>query len=1675
MLLRVCSRSRVFFKFTSGLSFPYSNARFFSTSVRLFAPRRKPKSTGQPPSDEPVVVEEGIKEKTISVVDELADRAGELSSGVATAVPAVNKRVSSRRPRNSSGGKAKEESQVGAAGSSDASSEVRIQKVKIDTRLLVEEWNAVCADASLEDSEKGCEAQQVESKVVTPPARGSTGVKGPGTIKIATIGACIARAVKYRERYPSLHLILRACEEKCLTREGVIVHGAAETARNVEQLQALMAFLRVYRTSTFCNTVVYQEVMEKLLDCVITWQGEVTGARAREQQRDAAAAIKKAVLWVSLELRQNQLEAKPSTKAPPTGGVEKKRKVAAKKNADGENSKWIGDVTLRLVDELVVPAASGVVEANRIDEPHSLSDVVVDLAVLFLAISIANDHDHISARTKKSWEDCTSQIQSAAIKRVNSAVTEKLQRISVGDIHMLAFDLLNGLFVLNGASAALPPPVRDRLKHDMTDSFQHLCLGVGTRPLMFIDVLCKSDVARVVQSLPSQDLCDSTRAAVVTAAALFCERADESAVKKLSCKLTKERREFTRNGACDSSGVFSGDNPSGPALIHHAEPRSRRAKVAFGLFAAGYCPEAVLSSGLCVGHSAVEVLEVLYAASLFSRSFALDPLPARISTMLTSECASLIEARIRADTRAGMTPLETLEEPKAIRDLLERGRNGDGEAPNTSKRQRQRGGAAANVTKANSVPLETVLHLAFSTSVELLVRGEEKKLSAHLVSMLALLEREGSYYYLSDGLTVLIDMFVERYQLAGCYQPLTQRESSNATLPDVESSLSEVTALFVPRVVECALRQLSWAKRSSAMGTAECEAAKKLLQGVHNFTVYAASCGMDATVAKQLVGLHSTVVKSLLCSGGAEGDGPSLFETVNRMDELVTHVGAKQRDLARVRLPGSSWQRYCSIVVNDVVAAHLKPVAAAIRRGGSNAVMTQNPSHVLSLVNLLFRLVSEFTIESEPAELQAFRTDVLDPALTRFLQQQNSEEERSKDALRLQALSEMTVVMCTPHTIHHLSPQLLSQLATAVRVAVMEERCATETEDGARRRHLSKIAARLLTSAAAVCQLRKENLTGLYLEMVMAVSPLLLAGDVSAVLRSFVNYHVPTDTETVRSLRNLLAEEAASLSSSFSLQETTSALQTLCELDDGGQFSYAAILRRVTNSGHILTPGEAGIVVRIATKLQRLGGSLPAEDLAFLVDLPSSLAGSVLRARQQCPSSDVPLVLKGFSQLDKDVYGELRDRVMKAYILRTIQTRQLFSAEEVVDCIESYATAQITHQYLFGVLLARVADVKLKFSLPLAVRLVMCGVNAAWDKSVQTACLTAAQPVFLGLVRHLLQSDPASLSLVAGNAVLVLQCLTEAFPNDPTCHLVLQNMAEHHTALSMSTMMAVLQLIARKNSTEYNILRCMTDHAASVLFPQAPPQAFAELTRLFVQCGVRSKTLFDAVGKRFKEIVDDCSISDLVTLAEAFTVAHVDLEDGVISMMTSRTVELAKQPGVFFKLLQYISLLKFFSLVHTEPATKATTLLLTSAASALRELGGISSDVSTLTPVDIHVFLSSSIRTHPSHDVTLVEKCADILYAVITSESAGEGAEKTATSSWKADLLLIVELASHLVKLGLPTHPVVPVLLELLYERRSALMRRRLLLQTATDVVQAAGAQAHQQLYALLVEGKLAA
>lgn len=316
--------------------------------------------------------------------------------------------------------------------------------------------------------------------------------------------------------------------------------------------------------------------------------------------------------------------------------------------------------------------------------------------------------------------------------------------------------------------------------------------------------------------------------------------------------------------------------------------------------------------------------------------------------------------------------------------------------------------------------------------------------------------------------------------------------------------------------------------------------------------------------------------------------------------------------------------------------------------------------------------------------------------------------------------------------------------------------------------------------------------------------------------------------------------------------------------------------------------GECGILIEIVAHLDaetlRKGGCTTVQ-LEAVQLLPRACAAYVLQALQlPFDTHEIPLLLRGYAALSD---AALQAQMLRVLIARTLRAVSTFSPEEVVICVEAYSVAGLYPPHLFGVLLARVADVKQRFSLDHSIRLLRCAA-ASRIGNIQTVCTTAVQPVFQAQVRLLLQSDPQMLVAVASTAITILHCLRDAFPHADISAAVLANIARYHLQASPAVTMAALELVEARGSVDYDVLQVLADHCIQQILPLSDAGELASVFLLLVSCGLRSKALLEAAYHRMNAVVDTASGAALALFATALLKASVELDSHTSQLVLSR-------------------------------------------------------------------------------------------------------------------------------------------------------------------------------------------
>ncbi|KPA73437.1 hypothetical protein ABB37_09880 [Leptomonas pyrrhocoris] len=433
--------------------------------------------------------------------------------------------------------------------------------------------------------------------------------------------------------------------------------------------------------------------------------------------------------------------------------------------------------------------------------------------------------------------------------------------------------------------------------------------------------------------------------------------------------------------------------------------------------------------------------------------------------------------------------------------------------------------------------------------------------------------------------------------------------SHQQTTPAMEEALALLSTLFLAHMTESAMRMLTGASLASASAaantglrdgafaggggarvapldhrTAAPLRSQTLIDMALRLTTVAVLCGVPAGTVAQLTTLHNTLLKSqgraaeMAASYGktaADASGGSAssvaapvgeaFAVVERLERLLTDL--TRQALPWTRHPSSTHVRSSGAAVQQVLGVYIASTAAVVR-GVTQSVTAANietgdhgasPPHVnvsapyrhylLTVVHLLYRLSTEFPVETEPATLRQFRIDVLDPALTAALlaapttaaagkkknrRSATSDDERSRGTpepvlqMPLTTLTEVIVVMCVPESVQHVSSSLMCGVVTAVEqhLKARKQRQQEQLQEhaaGTDSPHVvdtvsGVLAMQLLSSAAAVCLRADDTLTAMLLQLLDQLSPLLSLWQATTVLERLHATGAPLFAPAVRVL-----------------------------------------------------------------------------------------------------------------------------------------------------------------------------------------------------------------------------------------------------------------------------------------------------------------------------------------------------------------------------------------------------------------------------------------------------------------------------------------------------------------------------------------------------------------------------
>ncbi|KAG5487760.1 hypothetical protein LSCM1_08126 [Leishmania martiniquensis] len=494
-----------------------------------------------------------------------------------------------------------------------------------------------------------------------------------------------------------------------------------------------------------------------------------------------------------------------------------------------------------------------------------------------------------------------------------------------------------------------------------------------------------------------------------------------------------------------------------------------------------------------------------------------------------------------------------------------------------------------------------LLFVGLEALIECLLRGDAAAVEMLAHAVLPLLQREGREAALADALEVIWEGFRSRLTEMGCDDVNdldsgnSRSPASAATAPvrggrppklpvalseGVEKALALLPALFLPRLTESAVKLLgsgplcpgsggdggvSKASKPFSHSTVENRpqssaaaappmSVEELTEVALRLSTAAILCGMPADTVAQLTALHNTLNKSqgMIAGAGAVDGGREdvaaavarVFAVVERLERLLSQLSRQSRGLARH--PHSAHARNSGLAVYQLLAVYIASTATVAnimtqssRSSPAPFSMTQQRyrHYLLTVVHLLYRLRTEYTVAVEPAALRLFRVEVFDPALTAIMCTScapSGTPGRAHAAASLQmpltTLTEVMVVMCVSDSVQHVSPALVRGVVAAVKQHLKARATATQTPEevpsAASTAHVADVtdtatgvlATQLLCAAATLCLRADDALTSMLLQLLDLLSPLLSTSQTMTVLQRLHETGAPLPAPPVRRL-----------------------------------------------------------------------------------------------------------------------------------------------------------------------------------------------------------------------------------------------------------------------------------------------------------------------------------------------------------------------------------------------------------------------------------------------------------------------------------------------------------------------------------------------------------------------------
>lgn len=801
------------------------------------------------------------------------------------------------------------------------------------------------------------------------------------------------------------------------------------------------------------------------------------------------------------------------------------------------------------------------------------------------------------------------------------------------------------------------------------------------------------------------------------------------------------------------------------------------------------------------------------------------------------------------------------------------------------------------------------------------------------------------------------------------------------------------------------------------------------------------------------------------------------------------------------------------------ITSHLIPVARAAERQSAGklfqvaiqGVLTSGASlsdpsapwashwpSVLSLLSVIEKLHFS-TDTAETSELLSFRTDCLMTVVTHHLSARGvvaATPRPEVSAWSLEALHTVAVVMYQRRTVHlvsdafdkHFTKCFVDTVNDALSVGRQQQQVATTSTT------LRGMQLRTLAVTSVMLQKGTESSIEQWLRRSVSVLDQLgsienlkdvVAEDVVALLRALATHmnddvsHRVLPTVQQKLLPILRQHELLCSSAGGGVTTpitfTVEVLRTLPLIGVDDTALLDSMLARILSQVDDLCVGDCGDVAGLVPMLLRTG-----HDAARL--LPPALAERAYEKRLLADASQVAKLVKGFSALSGDAQQKkYRDKVLTGLILRCMHVVPQMKPEELLDTLEGYLSIETSHMSLIGVIVAKIADAKDAFSLPLTIRLVTASYEAAkYDVRVSKACVTASHPVFVSLTQHFLQNDVTSLVGTANHAELILNCLCNAFSKESIADDVIRAVAQHCSVVPPNGILAALQLIALRGSADFNAANVLFQHCLSKIIPDSSPSLLALSTLRLARCGIRTGALFAAVDKRLAEIGSGCDANTLGSLCEAQLLSRRESsavlcrtisqllaprddegsmecsdEDGATVQQATAAASPVLREMKFAQLRLVIMVLMSAGLVPLEEHLATMSVVLNRIASERSQLTADSSESAS----DVLLLLQQLVRLRPfastvptaSHRALHVSAIRDAASAFATA--AEQSIPTIAGHATQApDLAKTVDFALYLTKLEIYSHPVLQVCLSSVLNHREAIQQRHVLMTKITEI-----------------------